>query len=68
MEPELRALYGRDGAWHEIVAAIMELPDDLPATIAQMWRANQELAAAHQDELAPEQFAEMFVDSNFELD
>ena len=65
MAPKLHTLYGGDGAWHEAIAASMQMPSNMPALIQGMWAKNQEIAHANQATLTPQQFAEIFVDQNF---
>lgn len=64
MTPTLAHIYQQQGTWNEILAATMALPPDLPQKIAALWQRNQEIADAHGIELAPQSFAEMFVDQN----
>lgn len=64
MAPKLRALYGCPGEWHEVVAASVNLPPDLPAAIREMWERNQAIARANDVTLPPQKFVEMFVDHN----
>jgi hypothetical protein len=45
----------------------MEFPNNMPETIGQMWRRNQDAAHASGVNLEAQQFAEMFVDQNFSL-
>jgi hypothetical protein len=64
LAPQLSRVYRKTGTWIEILAAEMELPDQLPSLIARTWQRNQEIASANGIELSPQQFAEMFVDQN----
>lgn len=64
MQPKLAQVYGNKGAWDQIIAATMELPEHMPTLIVQMWERNQEIAKAKNISLSPQQFAEMFVDEN----
>jgi len=41
----------------------MNLPEKMPALLAEMWQCNQEIARAKNIELTPQQ-SEMFVDQN----
>jgi hypothetical protein len=66
LTPYLQKTYNRTGSWHEIIAAQMEFPSDLPERIRGMWSRNQEIAKRVGDVLEPEQFAQMFVDSNID--
>jgi hypothetical protein len=68
MTPRLQSLYSREGSWNEVIASMMEFPDNLPATFRQMWARNTEIAAANGAVLTPQQFAEMVVDENFPID
>ncbi len=65
MTPKLRELYGHAGEWWEIVAAKMDFPTDMPDKIQEIWKRNQILANSNKEDLHPEHFAQMFVDSNF---
>lgn len=65
MAPKLHSLYGGSGEWHEAIAASMKMPPNMPALIQEIWTKNREIAHANQVTLAPQQFAEMFVDENF---
>lgn len=64
MAPKLRAIYDRQGEWHEVVAAAVNLPPDLPEAIREMWERNQAIAKANDVTLTPQTFVEMFVDQN----
>lgn len=64
MTPKLQLIYGRSGAWHQVIASVMELPSNMPALIQQMWAKNTDIARTRGVNLSPEQFAEMFVDQN----
>ncbi len=64
MTPKLQQTYSKTGEWHEIIAAVMEFPPHMPTLIQDMWARNQEIAARNRVMLEPQQFAEMFVDSN----
>ena len=65
MQPKLSQVYGVKGAWDHIVATTMEFPDSMTALIRETWRANQEIATTNKVSLSAQQFAEMFVDTNF---
>ena len=62
--PKLQSIYKADGAWHEVIAKVMELPPNMPELIRGMWQKNQEIARQNQTSLPPQSFAEMFVDAN----
>jgi hypothetical protein len=64
MESKLAEVYAKTGAWDQIIAAVMELPENMPTLIRQMWERNQEIARASGVSLSPQHFAEMFVDAN----
>jgi len=64
MTPKLQGIYGVQGEWQQIIAALMELPPSMPETIRTFWAKNTEIARKNQATLAPQQFAEMFVDQN----
>jgi hypothetical protein len=65
MAPKLSGLYGFDGKWHEVIAATLRFPPTMPDETVKLWQRNLEIARANGTSLAPRQFAEMFVDSNF---
>jgi hypothetical protein len=64
MQPRLARLYGKQGSWDQIIAATMELPENLDSLIREMWSRNLEIAKANGSNLTAQQFAEMFVDQN----
>jgi len=64
MTPMLQHTYGKTGAWHEVIASVMEFPQNLPASIKGLWEKNTAIAQKAQASLSPQQFAEMFVDQN----
>ncbi len=64
MAPKLCQIYQQTGKWDDIIAAVMQLPENMPDLILQMWERNQEIARANNVSLSPQQFAEMFVDQN----
>ncbi|MEC9067664.1 MAG: hypothetical protein VX569_10340 [Pseudomonadota bacterium] len=66
MAPKLRAIYGGNGKWQAIAAAV-RLDSDMPESIREVWVKNLEVARANGVELSPQMFAEMFVDENLSL-
>jgi hypothetical protein len=64
LTPKLRELYNRQGSWQEIIACEMQLPPDLPAHIKSVWSENKRRAENSGAQLAPEDFARLFVDDN----
>ncbi|MGD0180462.1 MAG: hypothetical protein ABSC15_11670 [Terriglobales bacterium] len=64
MTPKLRSIYGVEGDWHQIITSIMELPPDMPIMIRELWAKNAEIARKNGAVLTPQEFSEMFVDSN----
>lgn len=64
MEPKLRQVFNQQGDWREILARGMSLPANMPELIRANWAENLEIAKQHSATLAPQQFAEMFVDDN----
>lgn len=64
MSPKLKELFGGDGTWQSAVVATMELPVNMPELIRERWVHNCEIAQKNSMLLPPQQFAEMFVDSN----
>jgi hypothetical protein len=65
MAPKLQSMYGGTGEWHDAIAAAMHMPPEMPVAIRDMWVRNLEVARSNGVTLAPQQFAEMFVDENF---
>lgn len=64
LEPKLRETYAIQGAWFDIVAKQMDLPDDLPGLINAQWHSYCNYM--HQNGLAadPMEFTYRFVDTN----
>ena len=50
--------------WREIVTTVMSLPNNMPDLIRSKWTENTEIARQRAAMLAPQRFAEMFVDAN----
>jgi hypothetical protein len=68
LAPKLQTVYGGNGAWHEAVAAAVHMPAEMPQFIRDMWEKNLEIARANNvPALAPQKFAEMFVDENLTM-
>jgi hypothetical protein len=68
MAPKLQKLYGGDGTWHAAIEAAVRLGPQVQDEIRGMWQRNLALTREKQVELAPQTFAEMFVDANFPID
>jgi hypothetical protein len=66
-EPKLRAAYGVDGSWLEIVRAQMALPDSLSDTIYIQWLAYLSHAKMCGKTVEPNEFVKSFVDANFPI-
>jgi hypothetical protein len=64
MTPKLRSIYDVQGDWQDIVAAVVELPLNMPDLIRGVWARNVEIAQKSGAILSPQEFAEMFVDKN----
>ena len=64
MTPKLQSIYGIQGDWHQIISAVMELPPNMPTLIRDLWTKNTQIASENGVTLAPQHFAEMFVDDN----
>jgi hypothetical protein len=64
MTPKLEAVYGVEGNWQQIIAAVVQLPPNMPDMIRVLWAKNTETARKNQATLTPQRFAEMFVDQN----
>lgn len=65
MAPKLKDTFGGDGTWQSAVATSIKLPPEMPSLIRENWRRNQSIAAANRVTLDAQEFAEVFVDSNF---
>jgi hypothetical protein len=64
MAPKLGELYGGCGTWKEAIAAAVRMPAHMPSAIRDMWQKNTQVARERGETLTPQQFAEMFVDTN----
>jgi hypothetical protein len=64
MAPKLQSIFGGEGQWHGAIAAAVHLPPSMPIVIRDLWLKNLEIARKTKTSLAPQQFAEMFVDEN----
>lgn len=62
--PKLQSIYGIQGDWQQIVSEVMELPPNIPALIKALWAKNAQIPNENGLPLAPQHFAEMFVDNN----
>lgn len=65
MCPELQKAFSVRGSWTEVLEQVMSFPPAMPSLIKEMWERNQTLAKSAGQRLSPEDFARMFVDSNF---
>jgi hypothetical protein len=65
MAPKLQKTFGGDGTWRDALATAMHMPGEMPELIRETWEKNLGIAADNDVTLAPQHFAEMFVDSNF---
>lgn len=61
LTPKLQELYGVDRDWRGIVEVVMDLPQDMPALIRDVWTKN---LSKHGADIDPEAFAREFVDVN----
>ena len=64
LAPKLTETFGGDGTWQNALATTMQMPPNMPELVRDMWAKNQKIASDNGVELHPEQFAQMFVDSN----
>ena len=64
MTPQLQSVYNAQGDWQQVIAVAMQFPPNMPEMIRDLWVRNCEIARQNQTTLAPQQFAEMFVDEN----
>ncbi len=65
MQPKLEKIYHYTGSWEQIIEHVMELPPNMHQLILSNWLKNQDIAKKNMIFLGPQNFAEMFVDSNF---
>jgi hypothetical protein len=65
MTPKLQSIYKAEGDWRDVLASAMHLEANTPVRIREVWAKNQEIARSRNATLAPQQFAEMFVDQNW---
>lgn len=65
-EPHFRATFQHDGTWQQIVAAQMQFPEGMEASITEVWEKGKvrflEDTGAEPD---PVVFTHQFVDTNF---
>lgn len=60
IEPELRHEYPESDSWYSAIAIAMDLPNDAPVKIKNMWIESLSAAKKNGRTLAPQQFAEAF--------
>jgi hypothetical protein len=48
--------------WRKTLASQLQLPADTPASLKKLWKQRQEEAAAKQEDLTPELFAQQIAD------
>jgi hypothetical protein len=66
MAPRLRQTWNRtEENWHDVVAAQMQFPPNMPAIIRDMWQKNQTITANSKASLTLQDFTCLFVDQNF---
>ena len=65
LESDLQMTYKKSGKWHEIVADVMQLPENFDQYIIDLWHENSAIAVERGVELTPQTFSEMVVDDNF---
>lgn len=65
MEPEMARVYGRPGAWFEIINAEMQFTPKDVAQIREIWAANLEKAKEMGATIDPNMFAMEYVDRYF---
>jgi hypothetical protein len=64
LAPRLAELYDLDGNWHQIVAGVMNLPTNMRDIVVGHWERSRDLAQERGEMLAPQWFAETFVDAH----
>ena len=65
IEPQLAAVYGQEMPWFQLVSDQMQFPEDVDASIQQVWVAAQMKAGEQGAEIDPSEFTRQFVDTNF---
>lgn len=65
IEPQLGELYGKESTWFEAVADQMQFPEDIEASIQQLWVATLTKAEEMDMQVDPSDFTRQFVDMNF---
>jgi hypothetical protein len=65
IEPQLAGVYGKEMRWFEVVSDQMEFPDNIDASIRQVWVAAQMKAGELEEQIDPAEFTRQFVDTNF---
>jgi hypothetical protein len=66
MTPKLQEIYQCSGEWYQIVKQVMRLPDSYEIEISRVWNENRISIQNSQEKLSPEEFAQIFVDQNFD--
>ncbi len=65
MEPKMAGVYGRDGAWYEIINAEMQFSEADVQQIRDVWAANLEKAKELGATIDPNAFSQQYVDRYF---
>ncbi len=66
IEPQLAELYGKESTWFQAVADQMQFPEDVEASIQQVWIATLAKAEELNVEVDAAEFTRQFVDTNFQ--
>ncbi|MDA8016722.1 MAG: hypothetical protein MPN21_04665 [Thermoanaerobaculia bacterium] len=65
LSTELQKVYGRPGAWHEIIEAQMDFPQGMADELLKMWSENKRIAEDKAIHLIAQEWVEQVVDDNF---
>ncbi len=64
--PTLRAVFHCDGEWHDVVEQVMQFPKDAPESIQYVWQLSKDMARRQGRRLNPAEFAQRFINMNFQ--
>ena len=65
--PKLQKTYNKPGDWKEIIEQVMNITTEKKEAINKIWLKNQLIAEQSDEILDSENFAQMFVDRNFDI-
>lgn len=62
MEPSLRQTWSLDGAWHEMIEELLQLPPAMRDELRAMWQRNLQTAREHGVPASVEMFSQSIAD------